>query len=48
MTRIKVERQIIDYEVALDTADQAVDEPSEVVEKSKPEAAKVIRMHEKL
>ena len=48
MTRIKVERKIVNYEVALDAADQTVDEPSEVVEKTKPEAAKVIRMHEKL
>ncbi|MCZ6475909.1 MAG: NrdJb, partial [Gammaproteobacteria bacterium] len=48
MTRIKVERKIVNYEVALDAADQTVDEPSEVVEKIKPEAAKVIRMHEKL
>lgn len=48
MTRIKVERKIVNYEVALDAADQAVDEPSEVVEKSKPKAAKVVRMHEKL
>ncbi len=48
MTRIKVERQIVNYEVALDAADQTVDKLSEVVEEIKPEAAKVIRMHEKL
>ena len=48
MTRIKVERQIVNYEVALDSADQTVDKLSEVVEEIKPEAAKVIRMHEKL
>jgi hypothetical protein len=48
MTRIKVEAKIVDYDVALNTAEQTVGEQPEVVEEPQPEAAKVIRMHEKL
>ncbi len=48
MTRIKVERKIVDYDVVVDTVERPVGEQSEDVEAPKPEAAKVIRMHEKL
>ncbi len=48
MTRIKVERKIVAYDVALNTAEQPDGEPPEDVEESQPEGAKVIRMHEKL
>ncbi len=48
MTRIKVETKIVDYDVALNTAEQSASEQPEVIEEQQPEAAKVIRMHEKL
>ncbi|MEE9570606.1 MAG: NrdJb [Gammaproteobacteria bacterium] len=48
MTRIKVETKIVDYDVALNTAEQSASEQPEVIEEHQPEAAKVIRMHEKL
>ena len=48
MTRIKVEAKIVDYDVALNTTEQSIDEQPEIVEEPQPEAAKVIRMHEKL
>ncbi len=48
MTRIKVETKIVDYDVTLNTAEQTDGEQPEVVEEPQPEAAKVIRMHEKL
>ncbi len=44
MTRIKVETKIVDYDVALNTAEQSISEqPEVVVEEPQPEAAKVIR-----
>ena len=48
MTHIKVETKIVDYAVAPNTAEQSVGEQPEVVEEPQLEAAKVIRMHEKL
>ncbi|MEE8093832.1 MAG: NrdJb [Gammaproteobacteria bacterium] len=48
MTRIKVETKIVDYDVALNTGEQSASEQPEVTEEHPPEAAKVIRMHEKL
>ncbi len=48
MTRIKVETKIVDYDVALNTAEKSASEQPEVIEEHQPEAAKVIRMHEKL
>ena len=48
MTRIKVETKIVDYAVAVNTAEQSVGEQLEVVEEHQLEAAKFIRMHEKL
>ena len=48
MTRIKVERKIVAYDVALNTGEQPDGEQPEGVEESQPEGAKVIRMHEKL
>ncbi len=48
MARIKVEGKIVGYDVALDASEPSVDEQSQVVEEAPPEAAKVIRMHEKL
>ena len=48
MTRIKVETTIVDYDVTLNTAEQSASEQPEVIEEHQPEAAKVIRMHEKL
>ena len=48
MARIKVERKIVGYDVALNTAEQSDGEPPEDGEESQPGGAKVIRMHEKL
>ena len=48
MTRIKVETKIVDYDVALNTAEKSASEQPEVIEEHQPEAATVIRMHERL
>ncbi len=48
MTRIKVDKKIVNYDVEFDAAEKSVDTKPQVVEQGPPEEAKVIRMHEKL
>ncbi|HEY5624453.1 MAG TPA: NrdJb [Gammaproteobacteria bacterium] len=48
MTRIKVDKKIVGYDVEVDTTQATAEKPVEKVETSRPEESKVIRMHERL
>ena len=48
MTHIKVEKKIVEYDVALDADEQPGSEQPKVAESTRREEAKIIRMHEKL
>jgi hypothetical protein len=48
MTRIKVDKKIVGYDVAVDSAEQRAEEAAKIVNASQSEDSKVIRMHEKL
>jgi len=48
MTRIKVGKKIVDYEVAPDAGEQPATEQPKAVERPPREEATIIRMHEKL
>ena len=48
MTRIKVDKKIVGYDVEVDAAEETTETQPEVIETSKTGESKVIRMHEKL
>jgi len=48
MTRIKLDKKIVGYDVAVDSVERRAEEPAAIVDVSPAEESKVIRMHEKL